>query len=180
MSPLCQSIRSMTLGWAAVLLAAGVALGEPLRVAFDSVVKPVAFVDENGRPAGFAADYLRAVAHEAGYELEPVAASRAQLWSEFEAGKIDVIAVLVFTEERAKTMDFSLPYLELEAAVFARKGGPALVTLADLAGRKVAVSRGNVTSPFVCRIPSGARLSCLWILPRPRCGRSTPASATPR
>ena len=34
---------------------------------------------------------------------------------------VAVIAALVFTPERAKVMDFSLPYLTLRSAVFARQ-----------------------------------------------------------
>ncbi len=118
-------------------------------MAFDSVVRPVAYLDEQGRPTGFAADYVGAIAREAGFQVEYVTGAKERLWSEFADGRVDLVASLVFTEERTKTMDFALHYLVLEGAMFGRRDGGRLRTLDDLAGRRVAVTRGAVTHDYL-------------------------------
>jgi PAS domain S-box-containing protein len=152
--------RWPAVGLGVVLAAAGVTVrGETVRVGFDSVIDPVAFVDGTGQPEGFAADYVRAVAREAGIQIEFVTGRKEQLQAEFRDGRISVIAVLAFTEERAKVMDFGLPYLTLKSAVFARRGGPPMRTVADFSGRRVAVSRGNFTHNYLLAHPEwGAQL----------------------
>ncbi len=125
----------------------------PLRIGFDAVLPPIAYVDGRGEPAGFAADYVRAVAQEAGLDFEFVTGRKEDLQADFTARKIDVIAALVYSDERAKIVDFSLPELSLQAAVFQRRGAPALRTVADLRGRRVAVSRGNVTHAYLLGHP---------------------------
>ncbi len=92
------------------LLAGGAAAAAepPLRVSFDPVVAPLAYLDEAGRPAGFAADYVQAVGKRAGREIAWVTGAKEFLWTEFAAGRIDAVAVVVFSEERAAAMVFSL------------------------------------------------------------------------
>src|SRR5436190_1511848 len=81
----------------------------------------------------------------AGITPELVTGRKEDLQTEFREGRFGIIAVLAFNEERAKVLDFTLPSLTLNGAVFERKGGPPIHSLADFAGRKIAISKGNFT-----------------------------------
>lgn len=159
MSPILRVLRPAILWLSAGVFAATAAKSAPLRVGYDAVLQPVAYVDAAGQPKGFAADYVRAVAKEAGLELTLVTGRKEQLQADFKEGRLDAVAVLVFTEERAKAMDFTLSYLTLKGAAFVRKGSPALRSTADFAGRRVAISRGNFTHDYMLAHPEwGATL----------------------
>jgi len=131
----------------------------PVSVGYDAVLEPIAYIDGHGQAAGFAAEYVRAVATAAGFDVAFATGRKEQLQADFREGRIAIIAVLVFTEERAKVMDFTTPYLTLKGAVFVRKDTDSIRSTADFSGRKIAVSRGNVTHTYMLAHPEwGAQL----------------------
>ncbi len=146
------SVRVVAVGFLLGMALAN-ARAEAIRVGFDSILEPVAYVDAQGQAAGFAADYMRAVAREAGLTVELVTGRKEDLQAQFRDGQLTAIAVLAFSEERAKVLDFTLPSLTLNGAVFTRKGGVAVATIADLKGRKIAISRGNFTHTYMLAHP---------------------------
>jgi polar amino acid transport system substrate-binding protein len=68
-----------------------------------------------------------------------------------------VISTLSITPDRAKVIDFSLPYADHPSVVASLKSLP-LSSYADLAGKKVAVVRGTTQDTDLTREAKGAQL----------------------
>ncbi len=111
-----------------LVLASTVAFAEEvtLVVAHDATWPPMEFIDANKQIVGYSVDYIDAVAKEAGFKV----VHKSVAWDGIFAGlpnkKYDVIASSVtITEERAKQMDFSIPYYEVKQAVVVPKDSTA-------------------------------------------------------
>ena len=70
----------------------------------------MSFVDAQGQPAGFSRDLFDEMARMTGKQFELIPGSWKDLTANFAAGKIDVLANVLMTEERRATMDFSIPH----------------------------------------------------------------------
>ena len=63
--------------------------------------------DKNGHRSGYGYEYEQAVAAYTGWEYEYVKGSWTELVEKLQAGEIDLMSALSYTDERAETMDFS-------------------------------------------------------------------------
>ena len=85
-----------------------------ITVATDATWPPMEMVDTNKNIVGFDIDFLTAVAKEAGFNVEFKNTAWDGIFAGIAAGKYDaIISSVTITDERKKTMDFSLPYLSL-------------------------------------------------------------------
>jgi len=110
--------------------------------------KPFGSLDAQGRLEGFEIDLARAVAKhllgsEDALEMIPVVASnRIEL---LNAGRIDVIfATLGVNENRARIIDFTEHYYDMEGMVFLAAADTTIRRWQDLNGRKVCGMQGNL------------------------------------
>lgn len=113
----------------------------------DSNFAPFEYLDDQGEPAGFDIDILRPVAEVTGLKVE----IRLGPWDEMrrllEAGGIDALAGMRYSEERDLRLDFSAPYLINTSAIFVRKGSP-IRTFDDLKGKDILVQQGDIMDDF--------------------------------
>jgi len=86
---------------------------------------------------------MEAIAKER--NLQPVLDYRpwGELLSDFKAGKIDVLANMVFTPERATYADFSIAHLVLPGSIYIRKGDTTVRTAEDLRTKRIAAVPGG-------------------------------------
>ncbi len=111
---------------------------------------PQCFLDEKGKPAGFAIDVLDQVARLANlkvvYRAEKswVDASNALL-----NGTADLIPNSGITAKRLIDSDFTIPVETFAVVIFVREATDDIKSLADLKGRKVAVLPLNVGKKIV-------------------------------
>lgn len=120
-----------------LLLLAPAAWARKLVIAQDATWPPMEFVDENKQIVGFATDYMKAAAQEAGYEVEFKNVAWDGIFSGLEAGKYDAICSSVtITDERKQAMDFSVPYFKVRQALVVPKTSEAK-TLEDMKGKTV-------------------------------------------
>ncbi len=96
-----------------------------------------------GAPAGYDVDLIKAVAKEANLPIVFQAGPWSVIRGGLDAGRIDVAAGMLYSEERARTLDFSAGHLVLHYAIFVRKGFPWVASLEALRGRKLVVERGS-------------------------------------
>ncbi len=68
---------------------------------------PLSFVDEDGVAQGFVVDILREIAKEENLELEFIYCEWDECLHALDAGGIDLLAPIAFSEERLKRFDFS-------------------------------------------------------------------------
>ncbi len=79
---------------------------EPVRVAvFD--FKPLIFLDESNKPAGFFVDLLEHIASQEGWTLQYVAGSWKDGLSRLQSGEVDIVTSAAWTEEREKLFDYT-------------------------------------------------------------------------
>ncbi|MFM7052857.1 MAG: ABC transporter permease subunit [Planctomycetota bacterium] len=122
----------------------------PLRWGADpSGGAPFAFFDpaDPSRVIGFEVDIMEEVARRLGRPLEPYRADWLALFDALEAGRCDVLMNgFEVTEERAEVARFSVPYFAFGQQIVVRAGDAGQVrSLADLAGRRIAVLNGSAS-----------------------------------
>jgi PAS domain S-box-containing protein len=127
--------------------------GPRLKVMMEHRSAPFAFLDAEGRPAGFVVELMRAVAAEQNLELEFDLRPWQLIYDEFRQGRGDVLGLVAYSDERAKLMDFSIAYERMYCALYIAEKSAPLRTLADLHGKRLAVIRDAITHEFLKRHP---------------------------
>ncbi|MGU3287445.1 ABC transporter substrate-binding protein [Methylobacterium mesophilicum] len=117
--------------------------------AFDSN-PPFGFVDPNTKQiAGLDVDYAKAIADKIGVKLDLRPTNPANRIPLLTSGKVDlVLANFTITEERAKQLDFSIPYFASGQQFLAKKG--TLTAPEQLNGLRIGADKGT-TNEIVLR-----------------------------
>lgn len=118
-------------------------LGGKIIVGLDDEFPPMGFRDDNNEIVGFDIDLAKAAAEKLGSEIEfqPIDWDTKEL--ELENGNIDLIwNGLTITDERAESMDFTMPYLKNKQIIIV-KNGSDIQSKDDLKGKKVGVQAGS-------------------------------------
>jgi len=165
-----RTARKLGLALAAVLALLSVGLpaladtlddirqAKKIRIAIDLAIPPFGMVDDKLQPTGSDVDTARLLAKDLGVELEIVTTTGPTRIPLLQTGKADiVISTLSITADRAKVIDFSLPYADHLSVVAALKTLP-IKDMADLTGKKVAVVRGTTQDSDLTQQAKGAQL----------------------
>ncbi len=135
----------------AVLAACGggeSASGDTLRVGTLSDSKPNAY-QENGVFTGFDNELLKAIAANQNLKLEFVSTEFATLLSQVATGRFDIgSSAISQTDERRKTVDFSVPYNYQSLGIEAREG-TGITDERSLAGKRIGVVQGTVSDSWL-------------------------------
>lgn len=120
-----------------------------LRVGVDLGAPFYGYVDEKMKPVGSDVEAAELLAKDLGLKLEIVNTTNSARIPSLLSNKVDlIISSLSITPERQKAVDFSIPYGAIQAAVGAPKS-MKLESVADLAGKTVAVTRGGPQDKIV-------------------------------
>jgi ABC-type amino acid transport substrate-binding protein len=124
-----------------------------LTVGTSSGSPPFAFYDAAFTLDGFDAALMQAVADKLGLELAMVDYAFEGLPAALQLGEIDAIAAaLTETAERARSVDFSMPYYTSAEAILAPAGSPLTAVdlkTQDFAGIRIGVQRGTIYELWV-------------------------------
>ncbi len=114
-----------------------------LRVAAFDANPPFGFVDGKSKKiVGLDVDYAEAFAHKLGVKLEIVPTNPANRVPLLGSNKVDLVfANFTITEERAKVVNFSIPYFASGTQFIARKG--SLTSPEQLRGLRIGVDKGT-------------------------------------
>lgn len=136
---------------AAPILAEGVQQPESPRIIVggDYDYPPYGFLDENGEPAGYNVELTRAIAEVMGLDVEIRLGPWGEIREALEAGEIDAIHGMFYSEERDQVVDFSPPHTIVHHAIFARRGSPAVESVEELRGKDIIVMRGDIMHDYV-------------------------------
>jgi PAS domain S-box-containing protein len=135
-----------------VLLLAGIAATSPCLAADDPPeilvgseqdFRPYSFVDENGLPAGFGVDLIKAVARTMGLSIRIKPGTWNEVWNGLVAGDIDALPVVAKLPNRIPLVEFSLPHTETFDAFFVRQGEPLINDIRDAEGKEIVVMRSD-------------------------------------
>ncbi len=117
----------------------------------DSAYYPYEFLDDQGQPAGFNIDVLRAVADELGLDIQIELVPWMVCLEELSSDKQDLFTGVFNSRHLADKVDFCLPTLRIHHSIFVRKGS-SIKSLADLSDKAVLVQRGKLMHEY---LPSG-------------------------
>ncbi|WP_224981580.1 transporter substrate-binding domain-containing protein [Geomonas agri] len=124
----------------------------------DRSYPPYEFLDKDDKPSGYNVELTRAVARVMGLKVE----IRLGAWSErrqdLVRGDVDLLEGMSYSDERAKSVDFSPPHTIVHHSIFARKGGSRHPTLADLRGKEVLVLDDGIMQEFLAAQRIGAKV----------------------
>lgn len=127
------------------LFFAGQAFGaDKLVNGIDANFPPFAYIDKTGKPSGFDVEAMDWVAKEIGVEVTHQPIEWDGIITSLLTKKIDIIASgMSITEDRAKKVNFSIPYWIIKQVMVTKKGSP--LTIEDiLKGKKtVGVQQGT-------------------------------------
>lgn len=111
----------------------------------DANFPPFAFIDETGQPSGFDVEAMNWVAEEIGVEVSHQPIEWDGIITSLLTKKIDIIASgMSITEERAKKVDFSIPYWVIKQVMVTKKD--SALTLEDLLNGKKTIGVQQGTS----------------------------------
>ncbi|MGD9899409.1 MAG: transporter substrate-binding domain-containing protein [Calditrichaceae bacterium] len=111
---------------------------------------PYEYLNDKNQPEGFNIDLIRAVADVMGFDLKLTLGPWNDVKSELEAGKIDMITGMYFTEDRDSVIDFTTPHIIVSHTIFVRKDSP-VNRLSDLKDKEVIVQNGDVMHEFAVK-----------------------------
>lgn len=122
-------------------------------VGLDDSFPPMGFKDENGNLTGFDIDLARAVAKEAGIQVEFKPIDWNSKEAELSAGRIDCLwNGLTITDERKQKIDFSNPYMNNDQIIVTLKDS-AVGSQEDLSGKTVGTQEGSSSVDALNRLP---------------------------
>lgn len=116
-----------------------------LKVGMELAYPPFEMSEKDGTPSGVSVDFAKALAKHLDREIVIENIAWDGLIPSLKTGKIDlVISSMTITEERKKTIDFSIPYAQSSLAILANKHS-YIKSIKDLnvEGKKVAVKKGS-------------------------------------
>lgn len=110
----------------------------------DAVWAPFEYIGEGGEPVGVDIDIAKAIAEDLGVNLRIVNASFDGISMALKNGQADMaIAAITITEDRQKSLDFSVPYTKSCQYILVQEGNETVKSINDLAGLKVGVHLGT-------------------------------------
>lgn len=127
------------------LVFAGHAFGsEKLINGIDANFPPFAYIDKTGQPSGFDVEAMNWVAKEIGVEVSHQPIEWDGIITSLLTNKIDIIASgMSITEERAKQVDFSVPYWVIKQVMVTKKSSPLAINDILTGKKTIGVQQGT-------------------------------------
>jgi polar amino acid transport system substrate-binding protein len=170
METVLKTNRFIMRGCVAALLLAGVAHSAmadqlddikkagKIRVAIAMGTPLFSYADANLQPAGSDVDTAAALAKDLGVKLELVQITNAARVPTLQAKRADlVIADLSITPERAKVVDFSIPYAVITIIVGGTKN-ENVKNYDNLNGKTIGLTRATVNDTITTQMAKGAQI----------------------
>lgn len=149
-----------------ILLALGLALngilgaqGQPptapvfrtVTVGVNKDYPPFEYLDSTGEVAGWDIEVFRETARIAGIKTQFVHGSWAEIRARFERGEIDALAGMLWSEERAMSVEFTRAHMDVLYGIYVR-GPDSGTALEDFKGRKILVEERSLVHEEMVRL----------------------------
>ncbi len=125
--------------------------------------EPLIFIDANGQGKGFFADIIEHVADSEGWQIEYVAGTWQQCLSRLENNQIDILCTIAYSEVRDKLYDFNRENLLTNWGQLYTPVGSDIKAVTEVAGKKVAVLKGDVHYTIFNQIMDRFGIACEFI-----------------
>ncbi len=113
----------------------------------DFAYPPFEYLD-NGRPAGYNVDMIRAVAKITSMKIEIRLGKWDKIRNDAETGKIDMLMGLSQSEFRDRSFDFSTPHMEMFHTAFVRNGSD-IHGIDDIRDREIIVQKADILHDYI-------------------------------
>lgn len=124
--------------------------------------EPICFYDDAGNLIGYDVDWANKLGEVLGVEVELVEVNGENRISAVSSGRVDVIfANITGNLERAKSIDFSIPYLRTGIKMATRTGMDEVQTVEDLNDPKytVAIASGTTGEELILKYAPNCQIS---------------------
>jgi diguanylate cyclase (GGDEF)-like protein/PAS domain S-box-containing protein len=126
--------------------------------------EPKIFAGPDGQPSGILGDLLQTVAKDEGWTLKPVRCEWHACLTALEAGTIDLLPDVAYSDDRAMRLDFHrVPSLHSWSQVYQRRGSQQLNAMTDLQGQRVALLNGSIQQSYLSDLLTGFGVATQWI-----------------
>lgn len=127
-----------------------------IKMAMSGQYPPFNFVDDKNHLTGFDVEIGKEIAKRIGVEGKALSTAWDGIIAGLLANKYELICgSMAITDERLKSIDFTEPYYRSGAQLFVKKGS-AVMSTADLKGKKVGVTLGTTYETWVRENIQGA------------------------
>ena len=125
-------------------------------VKFDT--PPFGFLNEKNEPVGFDLDLVRKIAERIGVTAEFVSVTSPTRIPMLVSGNVDLVAAsMTHTQERDRTIDFSITYYTGAQSLIVKRGS-GIRGVKDLAGKRVAVQQATTLEKNIAAAAPQARI----------------------
>jgi polar amino acid transport system substrate-binding protein len=158
-------LRKVITGLMLAVLVLGVmscAKKEPAKItiATDATWPPMEMVDTNKNIVGFDIDLMTAAAKAGGFVVEFKNTAWDGIFAGLENGKYDaVMSSVTITDERKKTMDFSLPYINAGQILIVKNDTEGVTKLDDLKGKTVGAQIGTTGAFEIDKVKAADKIT---------------------
>jgi polar amino acid transport system substrate-binding protein len=145
-----------------LLTVASCAKKEPAKItiATDATWPPMEMVDTNKNIVGFDIDLMTAAAKAGGFAVEFKNTAWDGIFAGLENGKYDaVMSSVTINDERKKTMDFSIPYINAGQILVVKSEVNGVTTLDDLKGKTVAAQIGTTGAFEIDKVKAADKMN---------------------
>lgn len=133
---------------------------EVLTIGMELAYPPFEMSDKNGIPKGVSVDFAKALGEYLGREVVIENTAWSGLIPSLKTGKIDlIISSMTITEERKKSINFSIPYAQSSLAILANKeSGVKGINDLNTKGKKIAVKKGSTGHVYASKHLTNAEI----------------------
>lgn len=125
-----------------------------VKVGADSDWPPFEYVDDKGNYQGIASEYLELLSEYTGLKFEVNADDWYSVISKIKEKKLDMLACVAKTEDREKYLNYTVPYLNIDVVVIAKKE-LQIKNFDEIKDYTIAVQKGNfVYENLIKRYPN--------------------------
>jgi polar amino acid transport system substrate-binding protein len=145
-----------------LLTVASCAKKEPAKItiATDATWPPMEMVDTNKNIVGFDIDLMTAAAKAGGFTVEFKNTAWDGIFAGLENGKYDaVMSSVTINDERKKTMDFSIPYINAGQILVVKSDVEGVVKLDDLKGKTVGAQIGTTGAFEIDKVKAADKIN---------------------
>jgi len=121
---------------------------------------PLIFIAKDGKGKGIFADIIEHVAYKEGWKIEYVPGTFQQSLSRLENNKIDILCTIAFSTARNKLYDFTKVNLLTNWGQLYTPAGSDIKAIPDVAGKKVAVLKGDIHNTIFAQITEKFGVDC--------------------
>ncbi|WP_322615352.1 transporter substrate-binding domain-containing protein [Pseudomonas sp. BIC9C] len=121
-----------------------------VKVAINENIPPITFIDSEGKFRGIGVDVLTKISSRTGlqFDIQGVK-SVAEMMAGISSGQIDVLAGIGLSSLRDDELLFTRAFLSSPSVLVTRAAAGSPRTLDDMAGKNLALTRGNVVGEYI-------------------------------